>query len=138
MKEERGPPSWPPLASLPGEIRPEDGSKLKPNLVAYQVSLCYIHVYVCYICVQYPCSHMQCMASGAVDGLGIFMEMILSVAKVTTTVPFELDIVMETGLFSTVMSVSGERLSSALDKRQKTFDNRFESTFKLTEKVSTS
>ena len=70
--------------------------------------------------------------------LGIFMEMILSVAKVTTTVPFELDVVMETGLFSTVMSVSGERLSYALDKRQRTFDQRFESTFKLTEKVTTS
>ena len=90
------------------------------------------------ICVQYPCSHVQCVASGVVDVLGIFMKMILSVAKVTTTVPFELDIVMETGLFSTVMSVSGERLSYALDKRQRTFDQRFESTFKLTEKVTMS
>ena len=42
---------------------------------------------------------------------------------------------METGLFSTVMSVSGERLSSALEKREKTFDLRFEDTFKLKEKV---
>jgi mannosyl-oligosaccharide glucosidase len=53
---------------------------------------------------------------------------------VTTTVPFELDIVMETGLFSTVMSVSGERLSSALEKKEKNFDLRFEDTFHLKEK----
>ena len=44
---------------------------------------------------------------------------------------------METGLFSTVMSVSGERLSSALEKREANFDLRFEETFHLTEKVST-
>ena len=42
---------------------------------------------------------------------------------------------METGLFSTVMSVSGDRLTSALVKRQKTFDLRFEDTFHLREKV---
>ena len=53
----------------------------------------------------------------------------------TTTVPFELDIVMETGLFSTVMSVSGERLNSALERREKNFDLRFENTFHLKEKV---
>ena len=43
---------------------------------------------------------------------------------------------METGLFSTVMSVSGERLSSALEKKEKNFDLRFEDTFHLKEKVS--
>ena len=42
---------------------------------------------------------------------------------------------METGLFSTVMSVSGERLSSALERREKDFDLRFEDTFHLMEKV---
>ncbi|CAI8052468.1 Mannosyl-oligosaccharide glucosidase GCS1, partial [Geodia barretti] len=41
---------------------------------------------------------------------------------------------METGLFSTVMSVSGERLSSALEKKEKNFDLRFEDTFHLKEK----
>jgi mannosyl-oligosaccharide glucosidase len=89
MVQEQGPSSWPPLTSLPGEVRPDDGSALKPNLVAYQV---------------------------------------------TTTIPFELDIVMETGLFSTVMSVSGERLSSALETREKNFDLRFENTFHLKDK----
>ena len=53
----------------------------------------------------------------------------------TTPIPFELDIVMETGLFSTVMSVSGERLTSALEKREKAFDERFEHTFQLKAKV---
>ena len=38
MVQEQGPSSWPPLTSLPGEVRPDDGSALKPNLVAYQVS----------------------------------------------------------------------------------------------------
>ena len=38
MVQEQGPASWPPLTSLPGEVRPDDGSALKPNLVAYQVS----------------------------------------------------------------------------------------------------
>ena len=37
MKEDRSHPSWPPLATLPGEVQPEDGSTLRPNLVAYQV-----------------------------------------------------------------------------------------------------
>ena len=54
----------------------------------------------------------------------------------TTTIPFELDIVMETGLFGTVMSMSGERLTSALEKRQKNFDLRFYDTFKLKDKVT--
>ena len=37
MVVEEGPRTWPPLPSLPGEITPDDGGPLKPNLVAYQV-----------------------------------------------------------------------------------------------------
>jgi hypothetical protein len=36
MVVEEGPRTWPPLPSLPGEIAPDDGGPLKPNLVAYQ------------------------------------------------------------------------------------------------------
>ncbi|CAI8033803.1 Mannosyl-oligosaccharide glucosidase [Geodia barretti] len=36
MVVEEGPRTWPPLPSLPGEITPDDGGPLKPNLVAYQ------------------------------------------------------------------------------------------------------
>lgn len=40
MRVEKGPRSWPPLAVLPGEVKPneeDDDSTLRPNLVAYQV-----------------------------------------------------------------------------------------------------
>ena len=50
MREERGLSTWPPLASLPGEVRPlDEDASFKPNLVAYQVTgvgVC-VSVWVC-------------------------------------------------------------------------------------------
>ncbi len=53
----------------------------------------------------------------------------------TTLVPFELDMVFETGALSAGLSVSGERFTSHLADRVNRFDQRFENTFKLMEKV---
>ena len=49
--------------------------------------------------------------------------------------PFEVDMVFETGALSAAISISGERFTSELASRVSTFDTRFEQTFALKEKV---
>ena len=44
--------------------------------------------------------------------------------------------VFETGMFSAALSISGERLTTALQDKRSQFDQRFEETFGLKAKVS--
>ena len=55
--------------------------------------------------------------------------------QVTTLLPFEMDMVFETGALSAAISISGERFTSELASRVNQFDTRFENTFQLKEKV---
>jgi len=43
--------------------------------------------------------------------------------------------VFESGMFSAALSISGERLTSALQEKRAQFDERFEETFRLKAKV---
>ena len=43
--------------------------------------------------------------------------------------------VFETGMFSAAMSVSGERFTTSMEKHVQQFDERFENTFQLKNKV---
>ena len=43
--------------------------------------------------------------------------------------------VFETGMFSAAMSISGERFTSAMERKVQEFDERFEDTFQLGNKV---
>jgi len=55
--------------------------------------------------------------------------------QITTRLPFEIDMVFESGMFSAALSISGERLTSALQEKRAQFDERFEETFRLKAKV---
>lgn len=56
--------------------------------------------------------------------------------QITVPLPFEVDMVFETGMFSAALSISGERLTTALQDKRSQFDQRFEETFDLKAKVS--
>ena len=49
--------------------------------------------------------------------------------------PFEVDMVFETGALSAALSISGERFTTELASRVTRFDERFEERFGLREKV---
>ena len=49
--------------------------------------------------------------------------------------PFEVDMVFETGALSAALSISGERFTAELASRVTRFDDRFEERFGLREKV---
>lgn len=55
--------------------------------------------------------------------------------QVTGVLPYAVDMVMETGLFSAAFSISGDKFTSELEKRRKNFDDQFEDTFGLDAKV---
>ena len=54
----------------------------------------------------------------------------------TAILPYSIDIVFETGMFSAAFSISGDKFTQELEKRRRDFDLRFEQTFGLESKVS--
>ena len=53
----------------------------------------------------------------------------------TGVLPYAVDMVMETGMFSAAISISGDKFTTELESRRNSFDTQFEQTFGLKAKV---
>ncbi len=157
--------NWPPILQLPGEIRPpETDGDFKPNFVAYQVllppslgplppflspthppssflsppSLLPSFLPLSPLSPSLPLSHPSLPPSLSPLSPSLLPPPSFSppsLSQITTRLPFEIDMVFETGMFSAALSISGERFTNALQRRVTAFDDRFENTFQLQAKV---
>eukprot|EP00731_Ephydatia_muelleri_P037476 Em0481g3a len=54
--------------------------------------------------------------------------------QITTTTPFDVDMVFEAGMFSSTLSISRDKFTTVINEREMAFDARFEKTFGLVAK----